>query len=83
MRIVQHTEDIAYNSNCSGPECKAGKQRYWTARREAIQAGRATVKHHGVGGYRQGCRCEICRDAMRVRNADLRHRADSPHDNRA
>jgi hypothetical protein len=35
------------------------------ARREAVGRGDQQIITHGTGGYRQGCRCEICRSAIR------------------
>jgi hypothetical protein len=36
-------------------------------------AGGAIQESHGIGAYRRGCRCEVCRDASRRHKA--RHRA--------
>lgn len=58
-------EGVTYNSNCPCVHCWEGKKRYWTARQMAVKAGAAEVGKHGTGGYRQGCRCEVCRTAVR------------------
>lgn len=32
------------------------------------------ANNHGLSGYRRGCRCAVCREAMRVYKADYRAR---------
>ena len=70
----------------TGPEMLALKQLIDKARRAQLSRNRgvdgalarmAVADRHGVSAYRQGCRCQVCRDARaaaeRERNNRLKH----------